>query len=188
MITKDSPLTLGASDLFRQRGRAVASLLRPLAAGQRLKVDLADGMWHGGKAFGAFDAMKPKTDPREWLFRTFVPNISGNYFELWKPIEGGELFGIDRAYLSIFRVVPPATKDYLICLHSDPHDGAPDPMGRWKRGPHVHVLKAEDPLPKCHIPLNYGHLDQVMTSMDSLMAAMGDAVNLIVKDVLPRYR
>jgi len=188
LASSPSPLTLSADDLFRRRGRSVASLLKPLASNNRVNVDLADGAWHGGKALGAFDASKPRSDPREWLFRTFVSDIRCNYFELWKPTTAADSFTIDRAYLSVFRVVAPAGKDYLLCLHCDPHDPSPNPLGRWKRGPHLHVEKAEDPLPKCHIPLNYGHLDQVLASMEALMTALGDAINLIARDVLPRYR
>lgn len=188
MASSDSPLTLLADDLFKRRGRSIASLLRPLAANRRVNVDLADGAWHGGKALGAFDASKPRNDPREWLFRTFIPDIRCNYFELWKPTSGGDRFIIDRAYLSVFRAVAPAAKDYILCLHCDPHDTSPNPMGRWKRGPHIHVEKAADPLPKCHIPLNYGHLEQVLASLDALMKAFGDAVDLIARDVLPRYK
>lgn len=182
-------IRLDARVLFGGRWKTVQQLLRPLSDKGRVKCAFADGIWRTGKALGAFDGNRPQGDPTGWQFRSSVTSVKCRYHELWLPEEAGDTYRLDRAYLTIFQSARPQDVLELMSLHCDPHDTSPIPMCDFKRGPHVHVnAKALDPMPKCHFPLNYGHLDVVMDSVDSLTKALRDAVAVIQHDVIHRYR
>jgi hypothetical protein len=64
--------------------------------------------------------------------------------------------------------------------------GKPD-KGRYKKGPHLHIKAATDPLPHAHFALNLGHLDAVLESIESLSEALRCGILMIKEEVLDRY-
>jgi hypothetical protein len=48
----------------------------------------------------------------------------------------------------------------------------------------LHIKAANEPLPHAHIALNLGHLDAVLTSIDTLSDAMKTAISMLKEEVL----
>ncbi len=72
-------------------------------------------------------------------------------------------------------------------MHCDPNE--PDDSGLlkhaiYKRGPHIHVTAADQPLPHSHIALNVTQIDNVLSSFENLSAAFGSGVVMIRDQVL----
>jgi hypothetical protein len=57
---------------------------------------------------------------------------------------------------------------------------------KYKKGPHLHIKAAEDPLPHAHFALNLGHLDAVLDSVESLTEAMRFGILMLKEEVLDR--
>ena len=116
-------------------------------------------------------------------FRTSTGILRCRYYELWRGSARG-IFSLERAYFTLLEVVR-ATHEYrdLLCIHTDPND-----ENDLKQGPHLHVSCAPDPIPRCHFPLEFGFLDTVLTDCDSLSSAMRRAIQVVARDVLPRFR
>jgi hypothetical protein len=75
----------------------------------------------------------------------------------------------------------------ILGIHCDPTEAGPDPQRSFKRGPHLHVKCAREPLPKSHFPFNYGHLDQVLRDCSALTKALKDAMCVVKNEVLVRF-
>ena len=59
--------------------------------------------------------------------------------------------------------------------------------GKYKKGPHLHIKAAADPVPHAHFALNLGHLDAVLKSIEALSEALKCGVLMIKEEVLDRY-
>lgn len=55
---------------------------------------------------------------------------------------------------------------------------------KYKKGPHLHIKAADDPLPHAHLALNLGHLDAVLESIETLSEAMRCAIFMLKEEVL----
>lgn len=133
----------------------------------------------------ALVAMDETTDAVHYLsesFRSSVPGLRCSYYELWQGT-ASDNWVLNRAYFALLRVVP-ATRDYrdLLCIHADPAED-----NDLKRGPHLHVSCAPDPLHRCHFPLEFGFLKMVLKDCNSLTHAMKRAIDIVARDVLPRF-
>lgn len=133
----------------------------------------------------ALVATDEKTDAARYRgesFRTSAPALRCSYFELWQGPAGDD-WALDRAYFTLLEVVP-ATRDYrdLLCIHADPAED-----NDFKRGPHLHLSCAPDPMHRCHFPLEFGFLKIVLKDCDSLTEAMKRAIDIVARDVLPRF-
>jgi hypothetical protein len=92
---------------------------------------------------------------------------------------------LDRAYLSLFKTEPSTrTEIEFLCLHCDPNEPDDARHAIYKKGPHLHIQVAEEPIPHAHIALNRGHLDAVLNSPDSLTKAMGAAILMLREEIL----
>lgn len=130
-----------------------------------------------------YDGTQPTSDYRQWRFSTFVPRFKAMYFERWmRTADNEEYWYLDRAYLSIFHLFDRNDEREFICLHSDPN--ADDEKKMYKKGPHLHIIAAQDPLPHAHFALNLGHLEDVLTSIDTLSDAIDIALNMLKEEVL----
>ncbi len=119
----------------------------------------------------------------EESFRTSADVLRCNYYELWRGSAHG-VYLLERAYFSLLEVVR-QTHAYrsLLCIHTDPND-----ENDLKQGPHLHVSCAPDPIHHCHFPLEFGFLDAVLSDCDSLSLAMQRAIQVVSRDVLPRFK
>jgi hypothetical protein len=108
------------------------------------------------------------------------------YFEWWESVDiESETWRLDRAYLSLYYIDRTLRKDVeVLAVHCDPDEPADQPHSKYKRGPHVHVTWAKDPMPRAHLALNVAHLDDVLASAGALTAAIGVAVDMVRDEVL----
>jgi hypothetical protein len=177
------PVIQLASRELGARGQYIRKLLQPLS-------NRPDGPAWKPRAtsanyiIGTHDGSPPDSDHREWRFATYVPNLRGMYFELWRRVDD-EYWCLDRAYLNIFQT-DPATRgeSRFLSLHCDPNESDDAPHASYKKGPHLHVQAADDPFPHAHIALTGGHLDIVLSSVDSLSEAIAWAILMLKEEVL----
>ena len=150
--------------------------------------DFYHGPEHNCKVLAAHDGEVGGEHYRDWMFRTGAPAIWGQYFEIWSPEDGSQRsWTLKAAYLTILEVGKGDCTE-ILGIHCDPTDGSSEPTRSFKRGPHLHVKCAREPLPKSHFPLNYGHLGNVMRDSAALTKAIGDAVFVVRREVLERFQ
>lgn len=174
-------------DQLNPRVTVVRSILQPLKRGRPVPCAMPPHQYQGGKFIAAHDGGKLGDHPRDWNFRTFAHNIWCQYFELWKPNDTHSQWSLDKAYLTLLAMNREQRKlEELICVHCDPDATDEEPLRTFKRGPHLHVVKS--PLAKSHFPLNLGHLDAVLFSVDSLTSALQGAIAVLAEEVVKRYK
>jgi len=175
---------------LHNRVNFVRDLLTPLRE-QNLPVAccISRHQFRSCKVIAAHDGLPNNINFSEMYFKTFAADISGQYYELWKPIDQQEKLRLDRAYLNIFIVNRNTHKyDKLIAIHCDPYEENNELSCLYKRGPHLHVQKAEHPIPKCHFPLNLTDLDNVLSSINNITEALKNAIKIVQDEVLKRYQ
>ncbi len=169
-------------DGLSSRGKSIQTILRPISHQKQGPAWEQRGSSRE-HIIATYDGTRPTAEYRDWRFSTFVRNFQAMYFELWKrSTENDEYWYLDRAYLSIYQVVDRNESEFL-CLHCDPNI-ANDAKEKYKKGPHLHIKAANEPLPHAHIALNLGHLDGVLTSIDTLSDAMKTAISMLKEEVL----
>lgn len=180
------PVFLNVKDLFRGRLKGVQVMLRHLGyAGRpvpcqfvpnpRCKIICA----HGGGTV--------QEHTNVW-FPTCASGIQGQYHEVWYPQNGEQEWWMERAYFSLRRVVRAVmSTEELLCIHSDPMCKDADPVGTYKKGPHLHVSIARSPVADAHFPLNLGHLEDVLASCENLSQAMSLAIQVVRDEIIERF-
>jgi hypothetical protein len=139
---------------------------------------------------------RPDTLPRDWRFTTPVSRLRGSYWERWVPTnEKRKRYYLEQAYLHLYWRASVANDEHeVLALHCDPNepdDPGPLTQAIYKRGPHIHVMTASQPLPHSHFALSLGHLSAVLTSVDTLSEALASAIAMIrdqVVDVFDHHR
>lgn len=164
------------------RGNKIQAVLRPISHQKQ------GPAWEPRSSsreyiIATYDGTRPTAEYRDWRFSTFVRNFRAMYFEIWKRSKDYEAYWyLDRAYLSIYQIIDRSESEFL-CLHCDPNI-ANDAKEKYKKGPHLHIKAAAEPFPHAHIALNLGHLDTVLTSIDTLSEAMKSAISMLKEEVL----
>lgn len=62
----------------------------------------------------------------------------------------------------------------------------PDPLGTYKRGPHLHVSVAKSPIAHSHFSFYLGQLEEVLASCDDLSRAISLALKVVRDEVVAR--
>ncbi len=140
-------------------------------------------------AIGVYTGLRPSSVIREWRFPTKIKGVRANYYEIWRPlmVRGQPSFFLHQAYLTLFQKESPNNEKELLALHCDPDE--PDSRtALYKRGPHVHIKAAAQPIPKAHFALAKGQLDQVLSNVSSLTNFLAMGVQMIDDEVLTRFR
>jgi hypothetical protein len=185
------PVVLTLKEFLSSRVEAVENLLRPFSEVKRGQVicQLLRGPHRDGQVITSNDLLQRGSHYRDWRFRSYVQSIWFQYFELWQMVDGGRSVSLYQAYLNVFRMDRIAHHlNEFVCVHCDPSDGAKEPLGSYKRGPHLHVVRAEAPLCDSHFPLNLSHLEAVLHSAESLTEALRRAFEIIREEVLEKCR
>jgi len=167
----------------RNRVNPLRKLLKPLSHdldGPAIKVESNNDRIvvlaaHGG----GITSSEPYRDLR---FSTTVKELNAAYFEIWKKADNNRYF-LDRAYLGLYQLhsydeIP----SEFLALHCDPYDKGIH--SDYKRGPHLHVMGAQDPFPHAHLALNLCHLEEVLANTSKLFEAYGKAVQMIRFQIL----
>ncbi len=172
---------------LRKRIREIQNLLPPLCAGRQVPCQFYKNIVSGGRVIAAHDGDPTDSDYLGWKFRSFAGPLWCQYYEIWKP-KNGNLWHLIRAYLNIYKIDPNThSLKEIICIHCDPNDESDEPMRTFKRGPHLHVKAANEPLPKCHFPLNLDSLNRILSSRSLMTRAFEQAIKVVCKEVLERY-
>jgi hypothetical protein len=174
-------------DSLRGRGPQISEMLRPLVGSRRVAFSTAP---HRNEfIIAVHSGSRPDTLPREWRFTTPIRKIRGSYWERWAPSsEKRTRYYLEQAYLQLYRRDAVEDDEHeLLALHCDPNE--PDDSGEithaiYKRGPHIHVMTAQQPLPHSHFALNMGHLSDVLDSVENLSDAISLAITMIRDQVL----
>lgn len=78
------------------------------------------------------------------------------------------------------------SKFFLYTVTPDELDDVDDCQGKYKRGPHLHIKAADEPIPKSHLALARGQLSEVLFSLDDLTEALGRSIQMIKDEILDR--
>ncbi len=168
------------------RGKEIRRLLRPIASTYSNGPAWAHKPVGQSIIIGTHDGSSITSDYRDWRFSTFVPKTRASYFEKWDRFDD-DLFFLNRAYLHIYLYdTTTSYENELILLHCDPNEAGDTNKTTYKKGPHLHIVAAEYPIPKAHIPLNMIHIHAILNSAQNLLDAMAAAVVLIKEEVLDR--
>jgi len=123
-----------------------------------------------------------------WRFATFHRDFKAVYYEIWLPLDVAkqDSWYLTKAYLNIFRIdrTKRDEKEY-VCLHIDPEESE-GVNAKYKQSPHLHIKAAEDPIPKAHIAIVNGFLEQILSSEKQLFRAMKLGIELIRVEILDR--
>ncbi len=189
-------LTLPSSYLYTDRVGRVEELLRPLCDGDTIHCTFVPGTPGNSKVISSLSRQAKTPDNyRDWRFPVrAAPKVWFNYFEIWNLLNNGRDCRLYRAYLHLYLIDKSAQKlEQIVCVHSDPDEQPTDPdddkqrrQCLYKRGPHLHIMTAGE-LAHCHFPLNLGHIDQVLSTIDDLTKAIADAVEIVRHEIVEIY-
>lgn len=175
-------IRLKTKDLESRRSK-IARMLRPLRANLSVPCDMTHDKSGNGIVLAAHSGRGAGRDYRDWRFRSKARDVWCQYFEVWTDADPQNRLSLTRAYFTLFLINREQNQlEELLCIHCDPGD-----QSDMKRGPHLHVTKAVHPLPKCHFPLNYSHLNDVLKSIQTLDTAMCKAIRIVATEVIPRF-
>jgi len=175
---------------LHNRVNFVRGLLVPLRKdGLPVGCEICRYQHSGCKVIAAHDGVAGTKSFAEMYFKTFTIDILGQYYEFWKPKDKEGKLCLNRAYFNMY-IVNRRTHghDKLVSIHCDPYEENNEGSSLYKRGPHLHVQKAEHPLPKCHFALNFSELDNILSSIDAMTEALKNAITIVQDEVLIRYR
>jgi len=164
------------------RGQRFRNMLMPLLKSQR----------QGGPAWRRYQLnfktvviatseIRRGENYNEWFFSTFWREYLGNYYEVWIRSDNTSWY-LEKAYLHIFR----GEQSYF-CLHCDPE--AVDSQGIkacYKQSPHLHIKTPDSLIPKAHIALAHGYVNEILASEENLFKAMRLGVDLLCDEILSR--
>jgi hypothetical protein len=184
-------IELDADVLFGERPAHVASLLEPLFVVPHPSCSFFQNRVGVQKILGVGPGTQKTSHPEECWFRTFSDAIWCQYLEHWVPNDQKERrWHLTAANLHVSTADRESqTRQFLLMVHSERNFEGVEPMGSFKRGPHLHVSRVREgePLAHCHFPLNLGHLDRVLSSSEGLSRALSDAVKVVRCEVVEKY-
>ena len=168
---------------LKSRGNEIQRILRPISKTK------SGPAWYikrfsSNFVIGTNDGAPPSSDFRAWRFATTVPLLRAGYYEIWRQFDSGQ-FCLEQAYLHIYETNPRIKfEQEILALHCDPNQSTDEKNHVYKRGPHLHVSKAEHPLPKAHIALNRCHLNEVLASIENLTEALRLALLMVREEFI----
>lgn len=178
-------ILLGIEDISR-RGNEISKILRPLC---RIPYgpayELRQGK-AGRKIIATHEGAPLRSDYTDWRFATQSPGYWASYYEMWTSIdEQYDEFCLDRAYLTIYR-----NQEEFICLHCDPNEDDNDDqkMVEYKRCPHLHIKRAEEPIPKAHIAISIGNIEEVLANADNITDILKCGIQMIKIEIMDRLQ
>lgn len=170
-------------DLNQTRGGLIVEALSGIAG--RGKQIIPNQVSHAQSfVIGVSDISEVGVDYRDWRFRTYLDGFSAMYHERWLPFERDRYF-LERVYFHLFRENHrKLQEEEYILLHCDAGEPNDSDHSFYKRGPHLHISCAEQPIPHSHFALFANQLEDVLSSMDKLHEAMAVAIKMLDEQVL----
>ena len=176
-------------DEVYHRGSQVRQLLVPLAKAP------GGPAWEirapaGAVVIGTHDGSPPVSRYQDWRFSTRARSLRAMYYEVWAPTGEGARHFLTKACLSVYRFERLERETEILALHCDPED-QPHPdhprLVNYKKAPHLHVMAAEEPIPKAHLGLVAGSIDDVLATASSLTEGLARSIAMKGHEVLDRY-
>jgi hypothetical protein len=179
-----------SADRLQGRRQEVPDMLLPITNSRR--VGSSFDRQRDELLIGAHSGRKPDIGLRDWRFTTKIRRIRGSYWERWAPTtEKRRIYYLAQSYLQLYwRESAGDEESELVALHCDPNEADDTGVLRhaiYKRGPHIHVLTASQPLPHSHFALNLGNLPDILRSIDTLTGAVRFGINMIRDQVLDLF-
>jgi len=173
-----------ADQVLFSRGQEIRRLLSPIS---KLRDGPAYKLYPSRRrevVFAAHDGSPPTPHFNEWRFATTHNGFRAAYYEKWFN-ETANLYYLDRAYLHIYRtdLIKQREEEFLL-LHCDPNEPDDANHSLYKRGPHLHISIAEQPIPHSHIALCLSNLEDVLDSVETLMKALEWSILMIQEQFL----
>jgi hypothetical protein len=169
------------------RIKVIRRILSPLLEGRPPLVigNPANTPWK--KTFAAWDSGFSSDSEGARMFKTSVHHLYGAYEERWQLDIARREWALERIYLTLLaaqsHVDPPSE---ILCIHCDPLDDSyslPPRLPRVKQGPHLHIECADQPIPRCHFPLDYCNLDDILSSVSSLTDAFESLIQALASEM-----
>lgn len=172
-----APIEIGW-DVARKRGQQISLLMRNLSRNKRGPVCQAKNFGPREYIIATHDGSATSSRYTDWRFATIHPQFRALYYEMWHI--NNKSLALEKAYLHLYKINVSRRDDteYLF-LHCDPNEPAGSKHFHYKRGPHLHIRVAEQPIPHSHIALCYLNVDDVLLSLDSLSKAMEKCTEII---------
>lgn len=174
-------MILPASEVPK-RAAKIRALLRPIArapSGPATEDVHLGGVW----IIGTRDEVRTTSNYRDWRFATRVTHYHAMYFEAWKPVDP-KRYRWQSAYLNIYKRIGADKEEEVICLHCDPSESLAAPHSRYKRGPHLHVSAAGDPLKHAHLALHVDQVEVMLQKCQSIHDHIASGIQMIRDEVL----
>lgn len=165
-----------------KRPAKIRNLLRPIArseSGPATEMLHLGGLW----IIGTRDEAQVASNYRDWRFATRVPRYHAMYFEAWKQIDA-KRYRWQSAYLNVYKRTAGDNEEEIICLHCDPSESAGAAHARYKRGPHLHVSAAGNPLKHAHLALHVDQVDLMLQKCQSIHEHLASGIQMIRDEVL----
>lgn len=172
---------------IQKRCRRIEALLSTLREGARLTCSIGSGGGARSRVLVAHEGPLPRREAREIRFRLAGGRLWANYFEIWSASDESKQLDLFKAYLTLFRAAQEGRADELIAIHCDPSEDGPEPATSYKRGPHLHVIAASDPIPRVHFALDLGQLELLLSSLDELETGWKRLVRMLKVEVVDRF-
>lgn len=138
-----------------------------------------EGNWYLDRAyFSLYQLISREEREKEFLCLHCDPNISSELEEFETEHEK-----TSNKVSSQSNKKSPKKKNLKQLMHEAVKLDKPD-KDKYKKGPHLHIKAADDPLPHAHFALNLGHLDAVLESIETLSEAMRCAIFMLKEEVL----
>ncbi len=143
----------------------------------------------GGKAFVANERFSEERSHREYPFRLKGHKIECTYYEIWRPTDSKQsTWSMIQAYFTMF-LIEKSRKEpkEILCIHCEPADNFKDSVYLYKRCPHLHLVKSEQPLPHCHFPLCFPNFDYALSSIGNLTTTFKEIIKMLQYEVVQKY-
>lgn len=164
------------------RAVKIRTLLRPISrseAGPATETINSNPLW----IIAGRDEASSTSNYRDWRFATRVAHHHAMYCETWKRVDQ-KRFRWQTAYLNIYRRTRSDEEEEVICLHCDPAESPLAAHARYKRGPHLHVSAAGDPLKRAHFALHVNQVDEMLQKCQSIHDHLASGIQMIRDEVL----
>lgn len=178
---------------LRKRGAAIRSLvqvlLRDPKAGTKAKAKTTISCVAIPNSdqyiLGTFDGSRSSNAYRDWRFSSYRQGFRCMYFEEWHAIDSSKkIWRLRQICFSLFRTISRTDEPEVLAIHCEPMEPDGQRHTKYKRGLHLHVSAAIQPIPHAHFAINNDYVSQVMTSIDTLSQAIESAFMMVNDQVI----
>jgi hypothetical protein len=185
-------IELSASELAR-RSAAIIDLMKvllksPIKGGKAISNTISCNAVLVDKSYilATFDGSKLNDVYRDWRFSSYRHGFRCMYFEEWVPVDANKkAWLLKQMAFSLFRILPNIRKEVeVLAIHCEPLEPDGQQHIRYKRGLHLHVVLAQQPIPHAHFSINDGFVSNVMSNINSFSDALKSALEMVNDQVI----